>query len=733
MFARSLLLGCLAGGLALPSFLQASTTQAVVDEGYAAFYLSELENFALSNFGTLETAPALTKVAELPGGRVWDAVRAPDGSFYAAVGSEGQVFHITPEGEAKEIFKAPQPLIRALALDDEGGLFIGVNPGGSIYRLPPGGERAELWTKTDATYVWDLRWDEDGLWIATGSPAALLHLPADAEVGAEPESWGKLDNPNASFTTLSRDEEGDFWLGSTPDGVVYYLHDPQAGYALYATDSAEVNHVLALGDGGGLFTTYRSGKKSDSSSSGSDANSLPPIVVTADDSLGESNAGTGDLYRITPSGFAQPIWRSGRSGINALSQIDDSLVLLGLSDGARLVALQDGNNWSLLHQVPGASEISVILPGNKASENFLFTSRPAGLWKIGGKSDAAAKLTSKVKDVRQIAQWSRVEVLRSQGLPLKVEVRIGDTAKPDSTWGAWLELEQESNDPTKAVYTLLESHFGRFFQYRIEVTDGTAKGEIFRVRAFYTLENVGPMLSGVEVLPFPIELQENVNRANANTDFDALFTARGLQTFVEGETQTRYKVNRLEAAGWYSVIWKAYDPNGDPLLHNVSLRRTGENEWQPLAQGLPDPYWSFPVKGLESGYYQVKIESRDGINDDAEPDPYRLAQARSRQFLIDNEPPQLKEVEREQEGNNVVIVVQAIDDWSPIADAFYNLDGSPYQPLMPEDGSFDSTKERFTLRFYDYAPGVYHTRVEVRDEAGQMAVLPLRFEIEEEE
>ncbi|KAF0095758.1 MAG: hypothetical protein E1N59_534 [Puniceicoccaceae bacterium 5H] len=733
MSVRSLFFGCLVGSWALVSPAQA-VTNSIVDQGYAAFYQNELKNFALSNHGTLETSPALTRVAELPGGRVWDAVRAPDGTFYVAVGDSGEVYRVQPDGKKEQVFKAPDPLVRALALDDEGGLFIGVNPSGSIYRLPPGGDRAELWTQVPAAYVWDLRWDDEGLWIATGTPASLMHLPSDAQAGDTPESWGHLDDPEANFTSISRDDSGAFWLGSSPDGVVYYLQGPADGYALYASDAAEVNHVAAFSDGGGLFTTYRSASKKSSSTeeaTTADPNSLPPFVVTADDSLGSGNSGSSELYRLTPSGYARPIWRSSSSGIYAMSVVDPHLVLLGLSDGAKLVAFQEANDWALLHQVPGAAEISAILPGEKPSENYVFTSRPAGVWKVGGESDAPAQMTSTVWDADQIASWSRVEVVRSNTLPIKLEVRAGETRKPDSTWSDWAVLDDESSTPTKLVAQLPHALVSRFMQYRLTVDDGKAKGAIYRVRAFYALENVNPSLHSVQVLPFPIEVQENVNRAATNTDLDTLFTARGLQSFVEGEPKTRYKVNRVDAQGWFSVIWKAYDPNGDPLLHDVSLQRTGEDEWMPLAQGLPDPYWTFPVQGLESGYYQIKVESYDGYHDGEDADPYLRAEARSDLFLIDNEAPTLEEIDRKLSGGNATIVIEATDNWSPIANAFYSLDGSPYQPLQPDDGTFDSVHERLTLNFTDFPVGTYHARVEIRDEANQVTVQPVRFEISE--
>ena len=82
---------------------------------------------------------------------MWAIAAGSAGDVYLATGTDGRIYHRSPEGQMRLLFDAPEPSIQALALDRQGNLYAGAGPGGVIYRVSPAGKATVFFPPVSAT------------------------------------------------------------------------------------------------------------------------------------------------------------------------------------------------------------------------------------------------------------------------------------------------------------------------------------------------------------------------------------------------------------------------------------------------------------------------------------------------------------------------------------------------------------------------------------------------------
>lgn len=732
---------------ALPLFLAfvpllAGQTRQFVDEGFSSFLSGELQGLSVSNEGQLETAPGLSLLTKVDDPIIWAAVPGENGSLILGTGNRGRVLRVDADGTVTTLFQPDQVMTRAIARDDAGNLYAGTSPNGAIYRLPADGGLPQVFFDPDPGFIWDMHVRDGALWVSTGMPARLLRIPLDERPPAA-EEWfsARADH----FTVIYPDEDGTWWVGSSTQGILYHVREKGEGFAAFNSSDREIVAITRPHGGNLVFATFSgeaaggggggSGGSGGSGSSGSRSESgggeesgmLSPVVVTADGGgSGNQSArsrGRSLLLELDANGFVRPLWQSREAGITALRNYggDGRFWLIGMNTGGRLFGFADSANWSLIEQLPRGGEISALVPfADDPLKTWVTTSNPAGVHILGGEPSEEGVFTSTVRDAGQIARWGRLETIGSGDPLMQVETRSGNTREPDATWSDFEPIDWAVGEPVSGGAVV--SPPSRFLQYRLTF-DPASDGFISRVRGFFQMPNAAPLIADLAVLRGGFDFQ--VQTANGPVyDFDTAFTPAGRER-LSGSQRERQQLRRSADDSHVTVVWRAADPNDDPLEFAVFLQRVGEDRWVKLADGLTQPLFNWNTRGLPDGVYRFRVTASDGlVNAEA-----LTASRISANYLVDNTPPVIRLVSERVQSDGVELVFEAEDALSVLASARYSLDGGPSVSLRPEGGLFDSRQHRFVIRIRDLATGQRSLVFEAVDEAGQASVLTHTFQV----
>lgn len=709
----------------------AAATRVLVDEGYAAFARGTLEDVSLSSEGLLEAAPTLTEVALLDVAEVWDVALHPDGGLVLSGGQQGQLWQLSEDGSVKErLLDVDQPLLRAVAIADNGDIYAGSSPQGAVYRIRGDTGAVELWHDPETEFIWDLAWQGDALWMVTGQPARLDRIPiADDGSAGEPELWWAPREEHLNLLVPNGDEG---WLVTAyPGAVLYAVTGPQEGRALVDVDAVEVTD-LKVRDGALWFTALeprrgnnnrREGRSGSPGPGNSGANRAQRLQGGEDDGL------VGRLYRWEPEQGAEPYWPQGNSspqGLYALTGLGEAFWLVGGATEGRLYAVESRDRWSVVQQAGRGGSVSHVLPAQTGY--WMVTSRPGAVYRLGGHDSPPGRFTSEVGDAEAPAQWGQFELLTVGTVALEaLETRSGWTETPDATWSDWEAVALTEH--AGALRGAVESPQGRFIQYRWRFAETASTGGVRRARLFYALPNQAPVLHQLAVVPVGLEARANPANPPA-VDFEQLWQERVRDGFL-GAMPERLQVRRLSGEHALSVLWRASDPDGDALRYRVALRREDKAEdegadWVTVADGLELPLYSFTTQGWAEGWYQVRVEASDAPA--RAPEVARSTERVSGLVLVDHSAPTITVLTRErQDDGGWLIRLRVEDGLSPLKRVHYRVDGGHTQPLSAEDGLLDSPKEHFELRLRPSGTAPRDLIFEATDEADRTATLPLRL------
>ena len=99
---------------------------------------------AIRSVGGLELAPTFKSLYTAPSTYIWAIASDDAGNAYAAAGSPGRVYRITPDGKATVIFDPQELQVQALIVDKKGVVYAGTSPDGKVYKIEhKGGAESE--------------------------------------------------------------------------------------------------------------------------------------------------------------------------------------------------------------------------------------------------------------------------------------------------------------------------------------------------------------------------------------------------------------------------------------------------------------------------------------------------------------------------------------------------------------------------------------------------------------
>ncbi len=731
-FLISLLCGCF-----VFTSLYGVRTQSIAHEKYFDFIEGNFKNVSLGNQGSLQLAPGLLEVAELPEPIIWGGVVDSQGNLYLATGNNGTVLKVSPQGEVSNYFSPDKILTHAIAIDSQDNLYVGTSPRGRVYRISPG-RLPEIYFDSDEEYIWDLISDEDGnLFVATGSPANIYKISPGIQTGDEAELW--FSCPQTHLTKLAWDSEGQLLAGSSPDGVLYRIENKDKAYALYNSGAQEIKSIVAKSDGTLFFSTFnrKGGDKSAESSLKTENNaSMSTYSVTVSGKEGNSNhsktppsavkGGSSRIYRIDNEGFVEPVWESHNFNIYSFILYANQSLLIGTNDKGRLYSVLDRSEWSLLQQTPDGGELTVLIPDPIHPDSVLaVSSNPAKIYRLQSGKAETGVFTSAAIDIKQIVKWGNLlPVTDNSVTPFSTfRTRSGNTEDPDDTWNDWADVEKNNGD------WVIKSSHARYLQYEIafpsESTPGQSKEKINHVRLFYQSRNSAPFIESIRLLPIGLKLIQ-MPAVVRNIDLKK-FLEEGDPHKLIAERIPRQQLKQMGEEGLLSVGWKAVDPNGDNLEFTLLIKKDGDETWITLEEKMEISVTTINTKGFDEGNYHLKLVASDAPDNEPgqELSGFRLSEL----FLIDNSPPEIIIHKHEIQSDEINLQFSVADNNSILREVFYQLDGKSHKSIRPDDGLFDSTRENFTLNIDDLASGGHSLLLEAVDELGNSAILTVPFKV----
>lgn len=699
-FLVSILLLALLLAFEAPRIASASVqTGSFTDDSFVEFSQGDLTTSTLTFDGRILPLGERTRLAELDADVVWDVLDM-NGLVYTATGSEGMLFAVPQQGEARLVHDFEEPGLFALAPLPDGSVAVATAPGGVVYTSREGGE-TRVFSHTGAAVVWSMLRTDDGILAATGTPASILRIQDDGTtvtLAAVPNVLNVLhlqQHPKRGVVFAS---QGPGLIGRvSPDGEVSVLFDPA---------QEEVRRVVVLEDGT-VFGAVN-GERAPGEKLLKDAQ--------ADQKQGNQKPRPSSfIVRITPDDFASEWWTSPESPIHdMIARPDGSLIVSAGTSGNIYQVTPEGQ----MNRLGIAEESFVTRIVARGADLLLATGSSAAVYTYRASNEVTGSYESRVFDARESARWTRVrgDLVTNDGRVL-FAVRSGNTPKPDETWSEWSEnvsLFEEAAIPGNIV--------SRFLQYRlildVPAVPRPTPPQVDRIRIFYTTANQAPIIRSLNVgAPRPSGGGSSQAGGGGGSG-GASSAGSGLRpndiTLLAPTSEAASPV--LEAS------WSVEDPDGDDLLYSLFLRGLKDQEWLLLEKELTGTRQVLDLRGLPDGTYRLKLVATDATSNTAA--AARTVEQEGNAFLVDNTPPQINVASIQRNDEKLVEVrVEVEDSTSVIHRAAWRSGFGNFVLLKADDGGYDQRKETFsfTIEGENARRGRYISFF-VTDETGNLAI-----------
>lgn len=671
--------GLLAWSFAVPPRAAAVSTAYWIEDTAEDFSRGEAEDVAIAADGTLRLAPRRHVLADVDVPYLWDLVPDDEGGAFAGTGDDGWVMHVT-DGKAEEWFQCAA--LEVLCVERIGGaLWAGTAPEGFVYRITGQGE-GDLVLDAEQHYVWDLEAGPDGkLYAAAGPEAAVYRIDPETR---ETELFAELEDRHA--VCLAFDPDGNLLVGTEGRGLVVRIAPDGTQRVVHDCPQAEVGAVLAAPDGtvyaaAAAAAESREQASPDANGDGTAIDDQPYMFEFTPDDTGD-----GVLYRIDTSGNATRFWESGQGAIFDLALASNGDVLVATGDTGALFAVDATGRASLLFD---AREEQVTALHVHGGQRWIATASPARVMRMDDGVSREGNYRSLVIDARRLSRWGRLS-WQGDGNGGRVEfhVRRGNTDEPDKTWTDWEKVPEDG---------ALGDEAARYLQWRATMRDGgKSSPDVRQVRVSSLENNVAPIVGDVEVIPAGNRFYDDVPDVRPRPLYQALPGGVKVQYSFDlgGDEELPPEHRAPWAQGVRQVRWTAIDPNSDPLVYELSYRRSDETEWKPFAEDVDGKHWTFNSRGVPDGEYRILVKASDRTGNAV---GALEASRESEPFVVDNTAPEFRDVKHSRREGRVNVSAKVEDASSDIVRLEYSVDGGDWEEGAPADGVFDSRTERMDV------------------------------------
>lgn len=645
----------LAGAALLPTARAGSTRLFELDDE-GAFGKGELDGASVYSDGTVRLGASKDRV-ELPGVPVaWSALRQKDGSVLIGTGNDGKLLRVTGD-KVSTFAETKQLLVSALAAGPGGAVYAGTLPEGRIFRIDAAGKASEFARLDGTKHIWGLLWDakRNALIAATGPEGKLLAIDGKGKVTV------LFDADAAHLMSVARDENGDLYVGTGTDALVYRVGAGKAAALVHDFPGTEIT-ALAVRSGELLVAANAFDEPR---STGDDKDSKKKDAPPA------PKSGDGQLWRLSAAGVAELL----------LEQKKDFLTEVAFGDGGTAFAAT-GKEGKVLRVLPDLSvstwldltERQVLAFDLSGASPFVVTSDGAAFYWVRTGSASKGLWTSAALDAGTHARFGEL-TWRASG-PVTFETRSGNTEKPGDTWSAWSEAVSKPGP--------VRSPRGRYLQIRAKL--GAADAVLYAVGAYYLRDNQRARVESVTAEP-------------------------------QGRDKDKDNAAPPKASSVYKLSWRVDNPDGDALRYRVRFQREGERRFRELLE--PHQVWTqtnvdWETNSIPDGFYVVEVEASDELSN---PDGLTQKNARrSEPILIDNHAPAIESLS----ASGRVVRGVVTDSLGPIRRLEFAVNGGPWTVLFPEDDLFDTAREAFAFRVPDGAGQDPIVAVRAQDAAGNL-------------
>lgn len=632
--------------------------------------------------GTVRLGSAIQDMADLGVQRIWSLLPSPDGGLFVGTGDDGMVLRVDGSGKVIWRFDSPEIGVHALLLGPSGRLYAGTAPGGLVYRIDPVTGEAETLCRTGSHYVWDLALNQQGdLCAATGEPGRVIV----AEPGGDTRILYNAPEQHVMCLT----SQGSSLLAGTAGGARIYALDSKADSVdvrlLYEAAQEEI-HDLVTGSDGSML-----------------ASALP--AADTEDSSGSSAA----LYRVTPSGAVEEIWRAPKARTLTLSTDASGRPHLATDKPARISRLDSVDREQILLQLDDGPVAAMHV--TDYGKLILGGAQSGKLFAAGPGAAEQGEFFSVVRDFGTHSAWGRASWAGDfpAGTRVELTTRSGNSAEPDATWSDWSEPVDGSGD-------LVSSPPARFLQYRLRLTGagGKAGPAVRRVVIYGQQSNLPPRIAELKVEPY------RPRRRGSNANQDPAQAA--IQRANEGRRPP-------QARTLFLIHWEASDPNGDELVYRLYFQGAGQESWKLANGGVTQTSMLWDTFTMPEGMSRLMLVASDAPDNS----PSRALEARriSLPFAVDNSPP-VVELQAIQQQGVLWIRAQMEDRTSPIVKAEYSVDYDDDRSwqIDPADGVLDSLREEAEFQIDGLAPGEHVIVVRAWDDLDNVGTAQIVIQIE---
>jgi hypothetical protein len=690
---RTLVNAMLSVGLLHAAIASAVDTQMWISDSPADYAKADTRGVVVGPDGVLELGPRAASSPAESLSVIWAIAVLPDGSV-ALAGDGGRIDRWTEGGGVRPWVRLAAGQVLSLAADAQ-GLVAGTGPDGRVYRVSAKGDTS-LIARTGERYVWGLVPAGSGSWwAATGTRGRLMKVTAGKATIA-------LDSDESNLVSMASDGHGGCYAGGDSKGRVMHVAADGATSTTYDAAEDEVR-ALALGDDGALYaagltasaTATGEGDEDDSAAS---AGQRPQPVRSA------VTGGRATVYRIVPDSSAVTLWTSPHPFVFALLGAPEG-VLAATGNRAAVFRLQREGATQWLSAPQGQV---TALARDRRGRVFAATSNPGTLWRLGPEKADQGELLSASQDARRFARFGKVRWRgEANGSHLELETRSGNTDPPDTTWSAWRPVsEQGARSPA-----------ARYLQWKIVMKGGSPR--VDAVEVAWREQNVPPRVEEVTVAPQGIGFREGDLQPRSEPVTQTLPSGQRVEYSMSTTGGHALKMLPEWARGLRTLQWRGSDPNGDPLVYQIDLRREGAETWSSIGKDVDAASFTWDTRNIPDGRYRIRVRASDGpgnaVGEGLE------AEAVSEPFTIDNTPPQVTALDLRGEPRTVMLSGRAEDAQSILVRVDVAVDEADWREVTPQGGIADERTLDFKARLPDLDPGEHTVAVRVVDQAGNGA------------
>lgn len=607
--------------------------------------------------------------------------RAPNGTVYAGTDGEGLVYSIKKNGDKFETFvayDAAEPEIGAMYVTPDGTVYAGTADANQARPGRLAGANAELKGRIEKDAerepgkipnVPDKPMPKDG-------PAKPATPPGDKpmpEKPATPAETKPMPMPMPEKPAADKPAED----GPKPKPTPQQYDALREAVKKRLEEAGKTGRIdLQQAPAGPSKSPFRPTSTGPSSSSSGPA--------------ARGSRGGNAIYRITPDGFVNEVFR-------------ESVMILRILPMADKLLVATGNEGQIYQVDPETEEVAILanldpqqVPAMLAlgeGKVLLGTANPGAVVQMTGAYPESGSLTSKPLDAGQISLWGMLNLnINTPGKSqVQIQTRTGNVGDPESgSWTDWSAPKSVTSTDGLGISQIVDSRPARFLQYKLTLKgDGKDTPSVSSLDLKYLMPNLRPSIKSVKT-SYP----------------EAAGGPRG----ARADAGPRGKMK---------IQWEAADGNGDGLNFKLEARKLGDDgPFIVIEKSIENNNYDWDTKSMPDGKYILRITATDAPDN---VDGQELTSSRlSDPVSIDNTAPQVLDLKLDRTGADAAELSATVTDAiSDIAEVRYSVDGgAEWKFVLPKDQIYDSTSESVVVKITALSPAAHVVSLKVTDTMG---------------